>query len=91
MPFTRFAQRNRSPTSGSELELCQKRRGEATALLLDDLPTVRYLAALPYWLARAQEGLGMKQPAGENYKAFLALRPDASDALSIDARRRIGS
>jgi tetratricopeptide (TPR) repeat protein/predicted Ser/Thr protein kinase len=73
----------------SELELCQKRRGEATALLLDDLPTVRYLATLPYWLARAQEGLGMTAAAAQNYNAFLALRPEAADALTADARRRV--
>src|SRR4029078_11110861 len=42
----------------SELEACEKRRGEATALFFDDVPTLRYLATLPYWIGRAQEGLG---------------------------------
>ena len=58
-----------------ELEACQNRRGEASAVFLDDVPTFRYLAVLPYWLARAQEGAGQKPAAAENYKKFLSLRP----------------
>ena len=42
-----------------EFDACQKRRGEATALFLDDQPTFRYLASLPSWLAQAQKGLGI--------------------------------
>jgi len=76
----------------AELELCQKRRGEATAIFLDDIPSFRYLAPLKYWLARAQDGLGMTPAAAANYNAFLALRPTSTkDPLVIDARRRIGS
>ena len=73
-----------------ELEACEKRRGEATALFFDDNPTVRYLATLPYWLGRAQEGLNMSAPAKAHYDAFLALKKDAAaDPLVQDARRRI--
>jgi hypothetical protein len=43
----------------SEFETCRKRRGEASALFLDDQPTFRLLAPLPGWLAQAQKGLGM--------------------------------
>jgi eukaryotic-like serine/threonine-protein kinase len=76
----------------SELELCQKRRGEATAVFFDDWPTVHYLAPLDYWLGRAKEGLNMKPAAIEHYKLFLALRPEASrDPLAIDARKRVGA
>jgi len=76
----------------AELERGRKRRGEATALFLDDIPTYRQLATLPYWLARAQEGLGQTQAAAANYKAFLALRPDGSrDPLAADGHRRAGS
>ncbi len=75
----------------AELEIAQKRRGEATAIFLDDVPSFRCLAALPYWLARAQEGLGMTGPAAKNYKTFLALRDRAvHDPLTIDARKRLG-
>jgi tetratricopeptide (TPR) repeat protein len=75
----------------SEFELCNKRRGEATALFLDEIPTFRYLATMPYWLGRAQEGVGMKTSALENYKAFMALRPERpADPLGADARQRLG-
>jgi len=75
----------------SEFEICQKRRGEATAIFLDDLPTFRYLAPLNYWLGRAKEGLGMKPAAVDDYKAYLALRPEGlRDPLAADARKRVG-
>jgi tetratricopeptide (TPR) repeat protein len=77
----------------SELGACEKRRGEATAIFLDDSPTLRYQATLPYWLARAQEGVGQQAAARNNYRAFLSIRgadaPD--DPLVADARRRAGS
>jgi eukaryotic-like serine/threonine-protein kinase len=74
----------------SELESCVKRRGEATALFLNDLPTYRYSVSLAYWLARAQEGLGMRDAATQNYKAYLSFRPQpCSDAMGRDAARRL--
>jgi serine/threonine protein kinase/tetratricopeptide (TPR) repeat protein len=74
------------------LEAAQKRRGEATAIFLDDLPSVRYLAPVSYWLARAQEGLGLKPTAAENYKKYVALRAAAArDPLAADARRRLSA
>ena len=73
-----------------ELDTCVQRRGEAVALFLDDVPTYRYLADLHYWLARAQDGLGMAEAAAESYAAFLALRP-AGGPLAQDARSRSGS
>ena len=75
----------------SELEACQRRRGEAAAIFLDDTPSVRYLATLPYWLGRAQEGLSQKTEAVTNYKAFLSIRGAATaDPLVIDASKRAG-
>ena len=47
----------------AEFETCMKRRGEATALFIDEMPTFRRLSALPSLLARAQGGLGIKTPA----------------------------
>jgi tetratricopeptide (TPR) repeat protein len=73
----------------AELEACQKRRGEATAIFLDENPTFHYLATLPYWLGRAQEGVGQQAAAKANYATFLSLRPDsAADPLVVDARKR---
>jgi len=75
----------------AELLRCLQRRGEGTALFLDENPTFRYLAPLLYWLARAQEGMDMRQPAAMNFKSYLDLRGSrgASDPLVADARKRI--
>jgi tetratricopeptide (TPR) repeat protein len=73
-----------------ELELCEKRRGEATALFFDDVPTYRFLAPLAYWIGRAQEGLGMRGAAIAHYQRYLAIRADSqNDPLVADARRRV--
>jgi tetratricopeptide (TPR) repeat protein/predicted Ser/Thr protein kinase len=75
----------------TDLDVCMKRRGEATAVFLDDVPTWRLFGPVLYWRGRAQERL--KSPAAaESYKAFIALRPDAGgDPLVADARRRAES
>jgi len=75
----------------AELDIADKRRGEAIAVFLDDVPSFRYLAPLPYWLARAQEGVNKASPAAaENYRKFLILRPEGSgDPLAADARKRL--
>ena len=56
----------------SELEACVKRQGEVTAVFMDDVPSYRYAVAVPYWLARAQEGVQQKSNALANYKRFTA-------------------
>jgi serine/threonine protein kinase/tetratricopeptide (TPR) repeat protein len=74
-----------------EFDTCTKRRGEATSVFLDDVPSIRYLATVPYWTARAQEGLGLVPQAQENYRKFLSIRTkDSPDPLVKDARRRLG-
>ena len=74
----------------SEFELCLTRRGEAASLFLDDLPTLRYLPQVYYYLGRAQEGL--KIPAAkDSYKKFLEIKIlAAGDPLVEDAKRRLG-
>jgi tetratricopeptide (TPR) repeat protein len=75
----------------SEFEACAKRRGEATSLFFDDIPTYRYAAVLPYWLGRAQQGLGLGAAAA-SFEEFLKLRagPDR-DPLVADARSRLAA
>ena len=75
----------------SELELAEKRRGEAMAMFLDDWPTVHQLATLQYWLGRAHEGLGAVPAARQNYEAFLKLRGAIADPLVADAKTRLSS
>lgn len=72
----------------SEFISCDERRGEATAVFLDDMPSYRYLATLPYWTARAQQELGMRSSSMRGYGAFLSLRPEGGP-LAEDARRRL--
>jgi Flp pilus assembly protein TadD len=75
---------------GELANACEKNKGEATAVFLNDRPTLRYLAPLRYWQARVTEGLKGKPAAAEDYKKFLALRPEGSkDPLAIDARKRL--
>jgi tetratricopeptide (TPR) repeat protein len=72
-----------------EFHICSVTRiGEATAAFLDDTPTYRYLAELPYWKGRADEGFGMQEAAIKDYQAFLELRPNGGP-LADDARQRL--
>ena len=73
----------------AEFDICTKRRGEATAIFLDDVPSFRYLATLPYWRGRAQEGLGNPAQARQSYEQYLMIRSAADDALTRDARTRV--
>jgi tetratricopeptide (TPR) repeat protein len=73
----------------SELEICAKRMGEATALFLDDIPTYRYAAQVPYWLGRAQQGVGLTGDARASFDRFLRIKSAAEhDPLVEDARKR---
>jgi tetratricopeptide (TPR) repeat protein len=67
---------------------CHERRGEASAVFLDDLPTWRYASELPYWLGRTQLELGMAHEARQSFAAFISRRPEG-DALADDARQRM--
>lgn len=71
-----------------ELTAALERQGEATSVFLDDLPTYRHMASLPYWIGRAQQELGMQEAAQENYAAFLERRPNGGP-LADDARQRL--
>lgn len=78
--------------TSSEFEKCEKRRGEATSVFLNDLPTYRYLDSLYYYIGRAQEGRG-STTAKESYQKFLKIKEkaDAGVKLVEDARQRLGS
>ena len=73
----------------SEFDICLKRRGEAAAVFWNDLPTMRRLPPLYYYLGRAQEGL--KSPgAKDSYNAFLLIKEKSdADPLVEDARKRL--
>lgn len=64
------------------------RHGEATNVLLDDIPTYRLVATARYYKARAQEGLG-SPAATDSYRAFLDMKKHGDEqGLVADARRR---
>jgi tetratricopeptide (TPR) repeat protein len=73
----------------ADFENCLKRRGEATAVFLDDVPTFHYFPPVYYYAGRAQEGLRSPN-AADSYKQFLAIKTKADgDPLVADARRRV--
>jgi tetratricopeptide (TPR) repeat protein/predicted Ser/Thr protein kinase len=75
----------------SEFDLCLKRRGEAAAVFWNDLPTMRRLPPLFYFLGLAQEGL-KSAAAKDSLKAFLLIKEKSeSDPMVEDARRRLKS
>jgi tetratricopeptide (TPR) repeat protein len=66
----------------SEFEACIKRRGEATSLHLDDVPSYHLFPEVYYYLGLAQEGLG-SPAAKESFRTYLEIRNDAdSDPLA---------
>ena len=77
--------------ASSEFDLCLKRRGEATSVFLDDVPSYQVLPAVYYYQGRAREGLN-SPGAAESYKTFLAIKQNgAGDPLVADAQRRLSS
>ena len=73
----------------SEFDACLKRRGEAAAILLDDVPSYRYLPPVYYYLGRVQSGLN-SPAAAESWRTFLKLKEKGEDEpLITDARRRL--
>ncbi|MGC2322735.1 MAG: protein kinase [Terriglobales bacterium] len=74
----------------SEFELCLRRKGEASAVFLDDVPTFRMIPPLYYYLGRAQEGLN-SPAAAESYKTFISYQEKGVGPLLSDARRRVNS
>ena len=75
----------------SEFDLCLKRRGEATAAFLDDVPTYRMAAALSDYQGRVHEALGSPDARGF-YEAFLRIKQPGDElGLVADARKRLAA
>ncbi len=75
------------PEALDELTTLKVRHGEATSAFLDDMPTYRLLAELPYWIGRVQEELKIRSTARANYEEYVSLRPQGG-ALAQDASER---
>jgi serine/threonine protein kinase/tetratricopeptide (TPR) repeat protein len=85
-----YFERGDFPEAVSEFEKCQTRRGEATSVFLEDLPTFHYYASLPYWLGRARES--SKLDARPQYEEFLRIRKDAAgDPMVKEVQARLAA
>ena len=75
-----------------EFDRClRKRNGEATNVLMDDIPTYRLIPPARYYMGRAQEGLG-SLAAADSYKVFLDIKQKGDEqGLVADARRRLAA
>jgi tetratricopeptide (TPR) repeat protein len=84
-----YLENNAFPEAHAELENALERKGEATSVFCDDLPTFHYLPQVQYYLGRALEGLG--SPAAANaFQKFLTIRSaGGTDPLVADAQRRL--
>ncbi|HXL21267.1 MAG TPA: protein kinase [Candidatus Dormibacteraeota bacterium] len=77
--------------ASSEFDVCLKRRGEATSVFLDDVPSYHLLPTVHYYLGRAREGLN-SPGAAESYRMFLSIKEKgAGDPLVADAQRRMSA
>jgi len=76
-----------------EFEKCEKRQGEAMSVYLNDLPTVRYVDSLDYFMGRALEGQGKSAAAKESYQKFLKIKANADpgQAMIEAARKRLSA
>jgi tetratricopeptide (TPR) repeat protein/predicted Ser/Thr protein kinase len=74
--------------AASEFAACQKRRGEATSVFLDDQPSYHEFPQVLYYLGRAQEG-AHDAAAADSYKSFLAIKAKGTgDPQTADAAKR---
>jgi eukaryotic-like serine/threonine-protein kinase len=72
----------------SEFEKCISRRGQATALFLDDQPSYGYFPEIFYYLATSQERYGSPE-ATATYRKFLDIKQTTEDPLVREASRKV--
>jgi hypothetical protein len=77
--------------ASTEFDICLRRRGEATSIFLDDIPSYHILPDVYFYQGRAREGLH-SPGAAESYNAFLQIKAkDSQDPLVLDAGKRLAS
>lgn len=87
-----YVDRELYPEAMAELDLAVQRHGEVTDVFFYDTPSLRYLPEAYYWLARAQQAIGVAE-ARQNYEWFLEHRTEADspDPIAADASQRWSS
>jgi hypothetical protein len=85
-----FLALNAFPEADSQLDVALKRRGEATAVTLDEVPTYRFFPPVYYYKGVAQQGLKVAS-AKDNFTAFLKIKEkgDETSGLVADAKKRV--
>ena len=77
------------PEAEDEFDTCLKRRGEVTAVFLDEQASYHLLPPVYYYLGRAREGL-KSAGAGDSFKTYLAMQGNGDPLdLATDARKRL--
>ncbi|UCC40250.1 MAG: protein kinase [Candidatus Aminicenantes bacterium] len=75
----------------SELEICLRRRGEASSIFFNDNPSFYYFPQVHYYLGRILEGLG-SPAAADSYQKFLQIKlKGEGDRMIEDARQRLST
>jgi tetratricopeptide (TPR) repeat protein len=75
-----------------EFDACMTRRGEATAVYLDDVPTWRLIAPVYYYRGVTRTEMKSSVGAAEAFKAFVQFKSGGEDDDSLlvtDARKRL--
>jgi len=76
--------------ASSEFAVCRKRRGEAAAVFLDDVPSYHLYPQVLYYQGVAQERLN-GATASDYIKQFIAIKAQGGeDPMIADARRHLG-
>jgi tetratricopeptide (TPR) repeat protein/predicted Ser/Thr protein kinase len=77
------------PEAASEFDACEKRKGEATSVFFDDVPSFRYYPQIHYYRGQVQEGLKSPDSAAL-FQNFLTIKAkaEAGDPMVEDARKR---
>ena len=73
-----------------EFDNCERRKGEATAIYIDDVPTWRLIAPLHYYTGTARAAL-KRSTAADSFRTFVELKRDGDEknALVADAEKRL--
>lgn len=84
-----YLQLGQFPEAQDQLERCLRRKGEATAVFLDDVPSYHYLPPVHYYMGLAQEG-NRSPAAARSFQSFLDIKQHGDEqGLVADARRRL--
>ncbi len=75
----------------AEFDACLTRKGEATAVYLDDVPTWRMIAPVYYYRGVSRAALKSTAGAADAFRTFVEFKSggDENSALVADAQKRL--